>query len=102
MTEKTSIEQRGGFNSSLMTLISGFMASRVVHVAAELGIADLLTNGTKSTEVLARETGVYAPTLHQLLRALASLGIIDELEPGRFALTSLGEQLRTGVPDSGT
>jgi precorrin-6B methylase 2 len=35
-----------------------------------------------------------------LLRALASLGVIDELEPGRFTLNKFGAQLRAGVPDS--
>jgi precorrin-6B methylase 2 len=59
-----------------------------------------LAQGPQSTEVLARETRAHAPTLHRLLRALASLGVIDELEPGRFGLNALGAQLRTGVPDS--
>jgi hypothetical protein len=83
-----------------MPLINGFMAARVVHVAAELGIADLLAAGAKSTETLAGEAGANVPALHRLLRALASLGVIDELEPGRFALNEMGEQLRGGVPDS--
>jgi hypothetical protein len=83
-----------------MPLINGYMGSRVVHVAAELGIADLLAAGPKSTEVLANETGAHAAALHRLLRALASLGVVDELESGLFALNALGEQLRTGVPDS--
>jgi len=83
-----------------MPLITGFMALRVVHVAAELGIADLLAEGAKSSEELASKTGAQASTLHRLLRALASLGVIDELEPGRFALNALGAQLRTGLPDS--
>jgi len=100
MTKETTGDTLGGLTASLMPLINGFMASRVVHVAAELGIADLLTQGAQSTEVLARETGTDAPTLRRLLRALASLGVIDELEPGRFALNVLGEQLRTGVPGS--
>ncbi len=100
MTETTTSSGRGGFNATLMPLISGFMAARVVHVAAELGIADLLAAGAKSTEALASETGANIRALHQLLRALASLGVIDELEPGRFALNALGEQLRIGAPDS--
>ncbi len=97
MTQETG-DAPGGWTST--PLISGFMASRVLHVAAELGIADLLAQGAKSTEFLARETRAHAPTLHRLLRALASLGVIDELQPGRFALNALGGRLRTGVPDS--
>jgi len=100
MTEKTTSSGRGGFDPTLMPLITGFMAARVVHVAAELGITDLLGSGAKSTETLASETGANIPALHRLLRALASLGLIDELEPGRFALNAPGEQLRTGAPGS--
>src|SRR5690349_17430259 len=100
MTENTTSGGRGGLNATLMPLINGFMAARVVHVAAELGLADLLAAGVKSTETLASETGANILALRQLLRALASLGVIDELEPGRFALNATGEQLRAGAPDS--
>lgn len=100
MTENTTSSGRGGLTAILMPLINGFMAARVVHVAAELGIADLLAAGARSTETLASETGANILALHQLLRALASLGVVDELEPGRFALNAMGEQLRTGVPGS--
>jgi orsellinic acid C2-O-methyltransferase len=90
----------GGQTATLMPQINGFMASRVVHVAAELGVADLLAQGAKTSGTLARETGTHAPSIHRLLRALASLDVVDEVEPGRFALTALGAQLRTDVPDS--
>ena len=72
MTENTTSSGRGGLNAMLMPLINGFMAARVVHVAAELGIADLLAAGARSTETLASETGANILALHQLLRALAS------------------------------
>ena len=94
MTQETTGDALGGLTATLMPLINGFMASRVVHVAAELGIADLLAVDAKSAETLASETGANIPALHRLLRALASLGVIDELEPGRFALNALGEQRR--------
>ena len=100
MTEATLDDAPGGLTATLMPLINGFMASRVVHVATELGIADLLVEGAKSSEVLARETRTHAPSLHRLLRALASFGVIDEIEPDRFALNASGGQLRAGVPHS--
>jgi hypothetical protein len=90
----------GAQPSTLTPLITGFMSARVVHVAAQLGLADRLADGPKNAEVLASETEAHAPSLHRLLRALASLGLVDEKESGRFALTPLGEQLRTGVPGS--
>ena len=42
----------------------------------------------------------YAPSLHRLLRALAGLGILTERDGQRFALTSLGEALKTDAPGS--
>lgn len=86
--------------STLAPLIMGFMPARVVHVATQLGLADRLAGGPKKADVLASEIDAHAPSLHRLLRALASLGLVDEHEPGRFALTPLGEQLRTGIPGS--
>ena len=55
--------------ATLMPLITGYMASRVVHVAAQLRIADLLADGPKATDTLARETTTHAASLRRLLRA---------------------------------
>jgi SAM-dependent methyltransferase len=86
--------------ASLLPLITSFMPARVVHAAAELGLADLLAAGANTAAGLARETSAHAPSLHRLLRALASLGLVEETEPGLFALTPLGGQLRRDVPGS--
>ena len=43
---------------------------------------------------------VHAPSLHRLMRTLASLGILTERPEQRFALTGLGEALKTGAPGS--
>src|SRR5262249_46380713 len=42
----------------------------------------------------------HSPSLHRLMRTLASLGILTELPEQRFALTTLGEALKTGAPGS--
>jgi len=86
--------------STLMQLITSFMPARLVHVAAHLGIADLLANGSKTAKTLARETKTHAPSLHRLLRALVSLGLLDEIEPNQFTLTATGAHLRTDMPGS--
>ena len=41
---------------------------------------------------------LHAPSLHRLMRTLASLGLLTERPPGRFGLTALGEALKTGAP----
>ena len=86
--------------ASLWPLITGYMPARVVHVAAELGIADLLATGAKTADALAQEIDAAPVPLRRLLRALASIGLVEELEPGRFALTAAGSQLRSNVPGS--
>lgn len=81
-------------------MVFGYMASQVIHVAARLGVADVLRDGAKSSDELAAATGSHAPSLHRLLRALACLGVLGEVEPGRFELTSLGTPLQTEAADS--
>ncbi|MET3223484.1 hypothetical protein ABIF35_004271 [Bradyrhizobium japonicum] len=74
--------------------------SRTVCVAAKLGLADQLASGPKSASELAGPMQVHAPSLHRLMRTLASLGILTEQSAQRFALTTLGEALKTGAPGS--
>jgi hypothetical protein len=86
--------------ATLGRLIVGFQVSQAIHVAAVLGIADLLADGPKTSDELAAETGVDAASLYRLLRALASVGVFHEEEGRRFALTPIGEPLRSDVPGS--
>ena len=76
------------------------VTSRTVCVAAKLGLADQLASGPKSASELAGPMQVHAPSLHRLMRTLASMGILTEQSAQRFALTSLGEALKTGAPGS--
>jgi hypothetical protein len=71
-------------------LITGYMPARVVHVAVQLGVADLLAGEAKTADALAQETNTAAVPLRRRLLALASLGLVEQLESGRFALTEAG------------
>ena len=86
--------------TALLRLATAYQASRALHVAARLGLADLLADGPRSVEDLAAATGTHAPSLRRLLRALAAFGVFREVEDGRFALAPLGEHLRSGAPGS--
>jgi hypothetical protein len=72
----------------------------VLYVAAKLDLADRLAGGPKSAEALAVATGTHAPSLGRLMRTLASLGLLTEDGQHRFALTPLGEALKSGAPGS--
>jgi hypothetical protein len=85
---------------ALLQLMTGFWTTQAIYVAAKLGIADLLTGGSRSAVELAVETGADASSLYRLLRALASVGVLTEDEDATFALTPMGDCLRTGVPGS--
>ena len=74
--------------------------AQAVCVAAELRIADFLADGPKSVSELARVTGSHAPSLHRLLRALASLELCVEHEDGSFGLGPMGSLLRSDSPES--
>jgi len=85
---------------SLLGLVMAFTASQVIHVGTRLGIPDLLADGPKSSDELAKATGAEPSALYRLLRGLACLGVAEESEAGRFALTGFGAPLRADHPDS--
>lgn len=85
---------------ALLQMIVAPWVSRAIYVAAELGIADLLKNGSQSSDELAKATGVDNRCLYRLLRALASVGVFAEGNPGYFELTPLAACLQSDRPDS--
>lgn len=84
----------------LHRLINGYQVTQAIHVAAVLGVADRLVDGPRTSEDLAAATGTCPEPLYRLLRALASVGIVREEDGHRFALTELGDCLRSDAPDS--
>ncbi|MEO5766243.1 MAG: methyltransferase [Casimicrobiaceae bacterium] len=86
--------------TTIRRLVEGYQVSQAIHVAATLGIADLLADGSRTSDELAESTGTHPPTLYRLLRALASVDVLREVDGRRFELTPLGEGLRSNVPDS--
>jgi hypothetical protein len=82
-----------------MRLVNGYQVSQAIHVAATLGIADLLKDGPRSFGELAAATGSHPGSLYRLLRALAAVGVFHEDGDKRFALTPLGDCLRSDAAD---
>jgi len=72
----------------------------VVFAAAKIGLADQLAAGPRNADELAGPMRLHAPSLHRLMRTLAGLGILTERDAQRFALTPMGEALKTGAPGS--
>jgi O-methyltransferase domain len=84
----------------LFRMVTGYYVARGLHVAAKLGIADLLAEGPRGHGELAEATDTHADSLRRVLRLLASAGVFIEEEDGKFALTPIGACLRSGVPGS--
>lgn len=84
----------------MLNLTIGYWISRLIYVAAKLKLADLLKARARTVDDLAKETGVQAPALYRVLRALASVGIFAETSGQQFKLTPLAATLQTGVPSS--
>jgi O-methyltransferase domain/Dimerisation domain len=86
--------------SELHRLIDGYQVSQALHVLTVLGIPDRLADGPCSSQDLAVAVGATDGPLYRLLRAVAAIGILEELPQRRFALTELGDGLRSDVPGS--
>lgn len=87
-------------SETVLQMLSGMWITQAISVAATLGIADLLQDGPKDVEQLAKATSSRADSLYRLLRMLASLGVFTEAEDGRFSQTPLGDCLRSNAPES--
>lgn len=86
--------------STLLEMLDGYRVVQVLHVGAQLGVADHLAGGPKQCAEMARELGAHPSSLQRLLRALAGLDLLAERDDGSFALTPLGDLLRSDAPGS--
>ena len=90
------------FSPALMLRQLAFVmrASRMLAIVAQLGIADILASGDKTSGEVAAAAGTHAATMRRLLRALVAHGIFEEETADRFRLNAAGELLRRDVPGS--
>jgi len=79
----------------LLNLTAGKCVSQAMAVVAELGIADVVKDGAKSSAEIARAANASEDAVYRLLRGLASVGLFAETGKRRFRLTPLGKRLRS-------
>jgi hypothetical protein len=84
----------------LIQMATAYWVSRLLYAVAKLRVPDHLADGPATAESVASKTGSHAPTLYRVMRTLASLGVFTEDGQRRFALTPLGQALRSGAPGS--
>ncbi|MBW4562903.1 MAG: methyltransferase [Mojavia pulchra JT2-VF2] len=102
MSQTASSNQNNALElfDKLIQLLSGMYVSQAIYVAAKLGVADLLKDGAKSSDDLAKSTEVDAQFLYRLLRALATVNIFIEVGDRYFELTPLAICLQKDAPGS--
>jgi len=84
---------QGQTRQPLEAIMSGYRTTQIIYVATSLGIADLLADSPKTAVHLAELTHTQPEFLYRLLRALAGLGIFQEIDE-KFHLTPDGSRLR--------
>ncbi len=96
-----NIQSEGESSSSvLLEMMYGFTISQALFVAAKLGIADILSDGSKTADELAKAAGVNSHGIYHLMRMLVSVGVFSLEDKEKFCLNSLGKHLLTGTSDS--
>ncbi len=84
----------------LFELSTASWTAQCLHVVARLDIAGRLAAGPRSAEQLADDLGLHAASLYRVMRLMCAYGIFREDASGAFALTPIGNRLRTDAPDS--
>jgi O-methyltransferase domain/Dimerisation domain len=85
---------------ALMSMVRAGRVSQSVYVAAKLGVADHLVAGPRRAEELAEAVGAHPGALDRLLRLLADVGVFAHAGDGCYALTPMGDLLRSDQESS--
>ena len=85
---------------AMMQLLFGKQLTYSLSGVARLGIADHMDGTPKPVEDIAARCGAHAPSLYRVMRMLAAFGVFKEGPPRHFALTPVGELLKTNAPGS--
>ena len=78
----------------LLQMFSGYRIPSLLLQVSKVGIPDLLADGPRSVEDLARETQLDPQALYRVLRLLASNGVFSEVAPRTFRQTPVSDTLR--------
>ena len=85
---------------SMIRLFMGYIPTRVIYVAAKLGLTDHIGNDGANAQELALKLNLDAAALFRVMRVLAGLGVLRQDETNRFFVTPFGDTLRKDSPAS--
>lgn len=81
-------------------LILGRWRSQTLYAGVELGVFDVIRDHPKHAVEIADQLDIDRDRGYRLLRALGSLGLLEETSGSRFSITPPGELLRQEHPAS--
>jgi hypothetical protein len=84
----------------VMQMITGHWVSQLVGALCRLGIPDALAEQPLTSAVIARKCGSHPDATFRIIRAATGLGLLNEIRPGTFQLTPLGDVLKSNTPGS--
>ncbi len=84
--------------ATVFDLIAGRWRSQAIHTGVKLGVFDALASDPISASTVAVECHLHPEMTYRLLRALASLGLMEEHPDRRFSPTEAGRLLRRDHP----
>lgn len=84
----------------VMDLLYGRWRSQTLYAGVKLGVFEVVRNQPKHTVEIADQLDTDRELSYRLLRGLASLGLLEETEDRRFAITPAGELLQEDHPES--
>ena len=82
----------------VVQMASSLWVSRLLYLAAKLGLADLVASGTNTPQAIAAKTKTHERSMQRVLRALGCIGIVEQKPDGTIAMTELGDTLRSDHP----
>ncbi len=83
---------------TVLDLLYGRWRSQTLYAGVKLGIFEVIGDEPLRATDVARELHLDSALLYRLLRALGSLGLLNEQPEHRFSTTEAGDLLRSGHP----
>jgi O-methyltransferase domain len=85
---------------AMMQLLFGKQLTYSLSGVARLGVADHMDGTAQPIGDIAARCSAHAPSLYRVMRMLAAFGVFKEDPPRHFALTPVGELLKTDARGS--
>jgi hypothetical protein len=87
-------------NEKVVDTILGRWKSQILYTGVKLGIFESVGAAPKPASEIARELNLDSSLTYRLLRALASMGFLNEKGGQNFSITSMGELVRKDHPQT--